>query len=217
MTMEATAIRPTFGYYRQPNGWITVSPITDLEQLAYIKEGWQPLSKYGAVEMTSAYMAEHPFELLFLRGGASEMPIDQVIGLGFAMNPPIVPSCGRRIDQFHKLHNANCWDDAKPVNFPQLEGLDIVSFPCTLCSRVLPTTKARDQHESVAHKDEKGDIRTGEVLAAAMVKGLRPPEAVTTAPPPGQQENADLLEEIERLKRQLAQRAPKVRRRRASS
>ena len=74
MTMDqVTAIKPTYGYYRQPNGWITVSPVTQLEEVAYIRDGWQSLPRYGRVEMTTEYMADHPLEPLFMAGGAKEL------------------------------------------------------------------------------------------------------------------------------------------------
>ena len=172
MTMD-TRIRPTFGYYRQPNGWLTVSPATELEELSYRKEGWEPLTRYGRVEMTSEYMAEHHFELLFIRGGAKEMSTAQIIELGFGLNPPLLPVCGQRIDQLHKRHLVSCWENAQPVQFPQLVSVP-GPFICTICSKALPTEKARDQHEGIAHRPEKSDIRTGQTLAASLAAALQP-------------------------------------------
>src|SRR3989304_5798911 len=102
MTMQDTRIMPTYGYYRQPNGWITVSPATDLEELSYRKEGWEPLTQYGRVEMTTEYIADHPFEGLFQAGGAKELPLQQVIEMSFVMTPPLVPTCNMRVNQNHK-------------------------------------------------------------------------------------------------------------------
>ena len=65
----ARRIRPTFGYYRQPNGWITVSPITQMEKMKYIQEGWVSLDSYGQFDM-SPYVANHPLEMLFMFGCA---------------------------------------------------------------------------------------------------------------------------------------------------
>ena len=216
MTTAPPRITPTYGYYRQPNGWITVSPATELEEMAYRREGWQPLTRYGRVEMTTEYMAEHPFEVLFMKGGAKELPVEQVIEMGFTVTPPVVPACNTRIDQFHKHHGASCWEDAQPVVFPQLEGVLIMSFACPICNRILPSAKARDQHEGVAHRSEKSDIRTGQTLADALVQGLRG-VAATPAPTPNTPEaNGGTLAELERVRAELAAlKARKPRRRRA--
>jgi hypothetical protein len=166
-------VKPTFGYYRQPNGWITVSPATDLEELSYRREGWEPLNQYGRIEMGTEYMADHPLEPLFMRGGVKELCVEQIIGMGLHLDPPVVPTCGRSLDQYHRHHMAVCWNGAKPVSFPQLDGMETESFQCRFCERSpFPTEKARDQHEGVMHKEEKSDIRTGETLADSLVKGL---------------------------------------------
>lgn len=215
MTMQETAIRPTFGYYRQPNGWITISPVTELEEVRYIREGWQSLIQYGRAEMANEYMAEHPFEPLFLRGGAKELPLQQVLELGFGINPPLLPRCGHRIDQFHKKHDQSCWAGAQPVIFPQLAGVNPTPFICPVCAKELPTVKARDKHEQVMHKEEKGNIRTGETLARALAEALNPNghiSATATEQLSGQEEHTALLEEIEHLKRELASAKRPVRR-----
>ena len=163
----------TYAYYRQPNGWITVSPGTELEELWYRKEGWEPLPEYGRLEMGNEYAANHPLERLFMLGGAKELPVDQIIKMGLHLNSPLVPVCERRLDQHHKRHAAACWVGAKPVEFPQLKNPP-KALECRFCDRNnLPTEQARDQHEGVAHKEEKGEIRMGETLAGSLVEGLR--------------------------------------------
>ena len=114
--------KSVLGYYRQPNGWITVSPQTDLDQLKYIRKGWTPLPQYGVVSMTCEYDMDNPFEALFLAGGAKELPVEQVIQMGLHLKPQLLPSCGRRIDQVHKKHKASCFVNPQPVIFPQLAG-----------------------------------------------------------------------------------------------
>lgn len=219
--MTTVHISPTFGYYRQSNGWITVSPATQLEEIAYQKQGWQPLTRYGRVEMTSEYMAEHPFEVLFMKGGAKEMPVEQVIELGFAINPPLLPGCNSRIDQFHKHHTSVCWEDARPTVFPQLIDVSVDSFLCTICNRTFATAKAKEQHERVIHQPEKSDMRTGQTLADALVKGLRGEafQANENLSTPSIETSSDLteaLEELAVLRKELAavKAQPKQRRRR---
>lgn len=171
---QMSKIKPTWGYYRQPNSWITLSPATELEELQYRKQGWEPLTRYGKVDMGSAYVVSHPLEPLLIRGGAHELCVEQLLQTGMAHHPPLVPSCKTPLHQFHKGHAPSCWERAQPVYFPQLEGVEVPGpFPCRFCGVEKPTMVARDQHEGVAHKDEKSDIRTGETLAEAIVRGLK--------------------------------------------
>ncbi len=86
--------KPTYGYYRQPNGWITASPATNSDELRYRRGGWEPLTQYGYFEMSTPYMANNPLEPLFMRGGAHELPADQVLKQGLYLHPPVVPRCG---------------------------------------------------------------------------------------------------------------------------
>ena len=164
----------TYGYYRQPDGWITVSPATAMEELRYRREKWEPLTQYGRVEMGTRYMAEHPLEYLFMQGGARELGRDQIIKMALHLNPPLIPTCRRPLSQHHKAHNAQCWAGAERVTFPQL-GDDIPEgVPCRFCGRdPFPTDEARAQHETVMHKDEKNIIRSGEVMADSMITGLK--------------------------------------------
>ena len=168
-----SSFTPTYGYYRQPNGWITVSPMTGLEELKYRREGWVPLPQYGQVEMNSEYAADRPLEQLFMFGGAHELCEEQIRQTGLYLDPPLVPTCKTALCQDHKRHGPGCWARSRPVVFPQLENMtDLGPFACGMCGIEKPTVEARNQHESVAHKEEKSDIRTGEVLAQALVKGL---------------------------------------------
>lgn len=174
-------IQPTFGYYRQPNGWITVSPITRLERISYIEQGWEHLAKYGAFDMTP-YVANHPFEGLFMFGGAGEMQVEQIIATGLYMDPPLVPTCRQHITQFHRGHKVGCWRGAKPVVFLQLADVPkgvLGPFPCEFCPRKLPTQQARNQHQQVAHKEELGNLQTGRSLGTSLA------EAMSTVPKAG--------------------------------
>ena len=130
-------IKPTFGYYRQPNGWITISPITLMEQVKYVKEGWTHLERYGAFDMTP-YVGNHPFEGLLMFGGVVELSVDQILKIGLHLNPPIVPRCKQHITQFHRSHASICWQGAERAVFPQLENVaDALKQPflCGFCAR----------------------------------------------------------------------------------
>lgn len=168
--------KPNFGYYKQPNGYITVSQISPMERLRYLEEGWTWMREYGSFDMTSEYTASNPFELLFMNGGAGEMPVEQIMELGFNIHPPMIPRCRQGISQYHKGHRRNCFPRV-PVTFPQIMTKE--SFPCRFssCNRsqpenAFPSEAGRNQHESVMHKEETGNIRTGEALGDNIVKGL---------------------------------------------
>ena len=163
-----------WGYYRQPDGWIGVAITTQIERLQYMEEGWIPMPEYGLVEMTTKWATDHPLETLFINGGAKELPLEQVVEMGLHIYPPKMPNCGRRLNQYHKLHGVRCWVGARPVQFPQLEGLDIQPFKCRHCKEIRATEEGLQNHETVAHKTEKGDVKMGEALAAALTQGLRP-------------------------------------------
>ena len=185
MTMQQTPrVKPTYGYYRQPDGVITLSPANDLDELKYIRMGWTALRQYGKFEVTSPYMAGHPLEGLFMAGGAHELTVAQIREQGLYMEPIKLPGCGKTLNKFHPHHDQHCFATTQTVVFPQIAGMDLSPYPCTFgCGRDLPTERARQQHESVAHAPEKGDERTGKSLAAALLEGLggKAPEA--TMPP----------------------------------
>lgn len=170
----ARRIQPTFGYYKQPNGWITISPNTRLERLKYTEEGWTYLDAYGAFDMT-AYTANHPFEGLFMFGGAKEMSVQQILETGLYIDPPKVPTCRQHLTQYHRSHNANCWRGAVPVEFPQLASVPkalIGPFVCDFCSRKMPTAFALKQHQSVAHTEPLGNVQMGRSLGDALAAAL---------------------------------------------
>src|SRR3990167_8478355 len=110
-------IQPTFGYYRQPHGWITTSPLTRLEKRPHARPGCGALGAYGAFDM-GAYTANPPFEGLFMCGGAKEMSVDQILQTGLYIDPPLVPRCRQHLTQFHRSHTANCWRGAQRVGVP---------------------------------------------------------------------------------------------------
>jgi hypothetical protein len=195
-------IQPTYGYYRQPNGWITVSPITRLEKLRYVEQGWVSLDAYGAFDM-GAYTANHPFEGLFMFGGAKEMSVEQILQNGLYIDPPLVPRCRQHLTQFHRAHAASCWRGATPVEFPQLADVPkelIGPFVCDFCQRKMPTNEAREQHQSVAHTEPLGDVRTGTSLGKALAEAMNKASASAT-PAPSQDA---LLQKIADLEKKVA-------------
>lgn len=194
-------IQPTYGYYRQSNGWITVSPITRLERVRYIEEGWTHLQQYGAFDM-SPYVAAHPFEALFMFGGVEEMPVEQVIQTGLYLDPPLLPRCRQHLTQFHRGHGPGCWMGATRVVFPQLAKADpslIGPFLCDFCDRQMATIQAREQHQSVAHKELLNNLRAGRSLAEA----LRPNDGSTRTREELERENSQLKASQDQFRREL--------------
>lgn len=172
------SIRPNYGYYRQPNGWIKPAVMTPMEELKYRREGWEPLPRYGRFDMGTGYAADHPLELLFMLGGAAELCEDQIRQQGLYMNPPLVPTCRQALTQQHRKHSPACWVGAKPVHFPQVANMkDLGPFLCRFCDRKSATIEGRDQHEGVMHQEEKGNIQMGETLAASLTEGMGKPGA----------------------------------------
>lgn len=170
---EGAGTRPIFGYYRKPDGDITVSVVSEMEELHYRREGWETLPQYGRFDMTTEWMANHPFEALFMRGGATEMTVHQVIEHGFHIKAPEVPGCGKLIDQNHPRHRPACWALRYKVSFPQLEGSGAKAWECQFCNQVRATKEGLDNHMEVAHREERGELRTGQSLAEAIVRGLK--------------------------------------------
>ena len=200
----AQRIQPTFGYYRQPNGWVKYAPVTRLERLRYEEQGWKCLAEYGFFDVT-AYSGNHPLEGLFMFGGAKELPVEQILQMGLYIDPPLVPRCKQHLTQFHRSHRAECWRGAAKVEFPQMADVKpelIGPFVCDFCQRKMPTAAARAQHQSVAHTKPLGDIQTGTSLGRAVAEAMG-----KTAPAPDREQ---LLKRIAELEATTAQpvRAP---------
>jgi hypothetical protein len=170
-------------YFRRNDGSeIFAADSSGLEIVKKIKRGHMPLDEYGQFG-SSVYYMDHPFEPLFQAGGAHEMPVDQVLALGYASSPPLVPTCGMHVGQNkdHLSHRGRpegrnarekgCWQGARPVRFPQLDGIDFEGpFECDHCGRDdLPTRAAKDQHQQVMHSDQ----RQRHDLADGIVAGLQ--------------------------------------------
>jgi len=170
--------QPIYGYYIKADGWVTVGVTSPMERLHFIEEGWKYLSQYGLFDMTTGYAANNPFELLFIRGGAKEMPLEQVIESGFHVKTPTIPRCKLALNQNHKKHRPSCWP-AIEVEFPQLANGKPPVYPCSFdtCPRFqpgqeFPTSAARTNHETVMHKEERLAIRTGTILGDNLLRGF---------------------------------------------
>lgn len=170
--------KPSFGYYRLPNGDIGVADSSPSERMYYFDEGWQFLPQYGTFDNTTEYTANHPFECFFMRGGAPEMSVRQVKEHGFHVRPPIIPRCRVPIGPSHKKHGPTCFPGIQ-VKFPQVEAEEELYCSEEGCYRSQPgegfsTEAGKRQHEQIMHKEAAADVRTGTALANAIVAGLAP-------------------------------------------
>jgi hypothetical protein len=100
------------------------------ETRKYLRHGWKALDQYGTFKVRP-YHVDRPFEVLFLRGGAKELPVKQIIEQGFHFHPPLLPRCGTPVGEGGHIkgnrrqmktvvHTEECWLGAKPVVFPNL-------------------------------------------------------------------------------------------------
>ena len=190
MSVSAVAVIPSlFGqstqqgkgdyvFYRQPNGWVEAAPAGKKNDRIHVYQdlGWTHLKAYGRFDATIEYYTDHPHEVLLMRGGAAELPVEQVVALGYYRNPPLIPNCGAQLGAEHVKvagtgkHIAACFEGARPAEFPQLAGVSIEVPPmCEFCDRdTFATAKARTQHIRVMHKDEMAAISTAREMAAGV-------------------------------------------------
>lgn len=199
-----------YQYYRQPNGWIDFGQIgkTRSYEKQYMTGGYQPLggpmaailgnADYGVFDLQPYYL-QHPHEVLFQRGGAHELPAEQVIALGYHLNPPLIPRCGLQVGAEHKaasggmsrngLHLGVCWAGAQSAQFPQLAGRKAEEpGACPFCDRAnFPAAPARTQHIRVMHRDDMREMS----LADAIVRGVQIAQGPAAVQPPQSAEEVE--------------------------
>ena len=179
-----------------------------MERVKYVAEGWQHLGQYGAFDMTP-YVGNHPFEALFVFGGVHEMPAEQVLQTGLYMNPPLLPRCRQHITQFHRTHTRNCWQGAQRVEFPQMADLppeQVGPFQCRFCPRQLPTREGREQHQTVAHQEELGSLRTGQSVGESLAGVLGQLQPTSVPSQPSYEELARRLVKLEKAPKKATRR-----------
>lgn len=126
-TGEALTAKGTHGYYRRPdNEWIMTLPTSLGNDRDWQLKGFQRLIKYGEFANGSTggkpntrddngnpwNPADEPWRQMFLRDGARDFPISQVLAYRWHLRPPY-----------------------KEAKFPQLDGIDIVTLECPECTR----------------------------------------------------------------------------------
>lgn len=159
-------------YWRdRGSGRIFAANFDERDYARKVRRGLEPLEQYGYYS-ASAYYMDHPHEPLFQAGGAKELKIEDLIALGYAQKPPLVPTCGLHVglSKEHPHHSRACWTGAQPVHFPQLEGVEVPELlECEYCARAdLATPQALKQHQEVMHTERRQE----EGLSAAIIDGL---------------------------------------------
>lgn len=121
--------RGLHGYYRRgDNGWIVVASTTPSNRSDYEYKGFRFLPQYGEFkngtnELRARQLAAddrgvawnpaiEPWRLIFQRRGAGEFPVEQIIAYRWHLRPPY-----------------------KEVTFPQIDGVDITTYPCPECEK----------------------------------------------------------------------------------
>jgi len=159
-------------YWRAPDGRIFAATQDERDYARKMRRGYTPLEQYGFYS-SSAYYMDHPHEPLFQAGGARELKVEDLLALGYAQRPPLVPVCGQHVgsNKDHLQHRASCWTGARPVVFPQLEGYGTIPplLECDYCGRDdLATDAALKQHQEVMHTERRQE----EGLSQAIIEGL---------------------------------------------
>jgi len=144
------------GYYLRPeNGWVEPNDFEVSALLEYAKAGWMPLRKYGTFRWDDKSI-HRPYDHLFKRGGAGEMPVEQLVEQGWAYRE-------------YKV-------DGEVVQFPQLAGAKIPpEEDCPYCPARFPGHQLRHHIEgahsrlvdAVLQADAANKMRAREQAAAS--------------------------------------------------
>ena len=124
---EGLTAKGTHGYYKRPdNEWIMALPTSLGNDRDWQMKGFQRLLKYGEFHNGTTgekpntrddngvpwNPANEPWRQIFLRGGAHEFPITQVLAYRWHLRPPY-----------------------REVKFPQLEGITVTDLECPECDK----------------------------------------------------------------------------------
>jgi hypothetical protein len=162
-----------FMYYIQPNGYIHPAESHEGERSRYIAKGWTELRKYG-VFLWLEWAVPRPLDHLFLRGGAKELPWEQVVEEGWAYLDYVAQPCGYEID------GRPCCPDQRPVKveFPQLIARPAPPLKeCPYCPRQLPEYgNALQNHIEGGHIKEVGAYSTAKMVTDIVQReqGIKP-------------------------------------------
>lgn len=146
-------------YRRDASGWIYPGPSAPSDQQRFLILGSTFLPAYGEHEGGPDALG-HEYDMLLRLDGGKEMPVEQVIALGFATKSPEVD--GKPV-----------WRHTPLEAFPQLEG---VEYPprrqCKYCPRDLWSDAMEFNHVSIMHRDQLSHFEQSRAIAEGMAEAL---------------------------------------------
>ena len=189
-----------YGYWRKPNGWITFEQYRH-NTLDRFMRRWSMLPQYGEFKLIGQPGWDphrDPYAALVAKGGAGELPPDQVLALRWHRRPDRTERGARSrvwvlIDQY--IQRGLEIQDAVEAVLPQLVGTDWREwrdYHCQFCpQRVFNTASDVARHESVMHRE---DVRSREIR-----------DSISDALTKSGAQQAPLLEAVVAVLGQLAQ------------
>lgn len=160
------------GYWRKPDGWVTLSQYGDNGTEKKLDREFVRLGKYGTYSSSAIARDKDPLLPLVLKGGLCELPAEQVKNLGWHRAPDRTAKRSHR--EVHAMVQAvmqrqGCsHEEAVVAVMPQLAGVDLKDWECVPCKgRWFPTQGAFENHTTVMHREALQSESIGKAVAAA--------------------------------------------------
>jgi hypothetical protein len=170
-----------YGYWRRADGWITAAQMNYSAVQSQERKGMVSLPQYGKFALNPPLRKNsqgviipqwiprlRPYDRILELGGAHEFPADQVIAHNWHRECLI---------EVYDYRPDGTWvRRRRRIQFPQLAGRDLTTYPCSTCGRSFNTPGEMKTHRSVAHPEE-GTLElvaeTNKKLTEAIVSGQR--------------------------------------------
>lgn len=160
-----------WGYWRAANGWIVLGQYGPFEFMRQTRKGLTPLgANNGYRDQEVQFLLNTPeyqpnnyrlggkYAKLLQAGGAKEFPVDQIVELGWHVEPPLIQAASGQ------------W---VPVVFHQMEGVEVFQYECGVCGKksyALTNAEAKKKlraHESIVHKETSSQSELARLLTEA--------------------------------------------------
>lgn len=184
-------------YWKRNDGRVITGPEPRETMYAiFVAKGYQPLFEYGNLPSPGApvpccrhlSMKDNQYHILFAKGGAKELSVDQIINAGWHEKPPTV--------------------HGKVVTFPQLAGIEIETVECPECDK--PLYGIRGTPRIIQHMRQHGRAQhgwnrreTNEMLVEAGYLSELPSSTRRSLSPATQAAIANQLEDEEEMTPEL--------------
>ena len=158
------------GYWRRPDGWICIHGMGASELRASIQVGRAPLVAYGEFDMANGRGGwnpqQDPYRWLLEHGGIGELPVDQVLQLGWHRTPH--PFLAQQVQQLQRSGVSR--DEAIRVVIPQLRGVELEDHPCILCPGRAPfNSEANLRSHEIIHREDVRQRELGRSIQDAIL------------------------------------------------